>query len=44
VFEFDEDASSGKYFVTKGDLSVNFRLEPLQYKVVLATQSQPPGD
>ena len=43
VFEFDEGASSGKYFVTQGDLSVNFRLEPLQYKVVLAT-SQPPGD
>jgi len=43
VFEFDEGASSGKYFVTKGDLSVNFCLEPLQYKVVLAT-SQPPGD
>jgi hypothetical protein len=41
IFEFDEDASSGKYFVTKGDLSVNFHLEPLQYEAVPATQSQP---
>jgi hypothetical protein len=43
VFEFDEDASSGKYFVTKGDLFVNFCLEPLQFKAVLGTQSQPQG-
>ena len=44
VFEFNEDTSSGKYFVTKGDLSVHFCLEPLQYKVVPVMQIRPQGD
>jgi uncharacterized protein DUF3883/uncharacterized protein DUF3427 len=33
VFEFDQGTSSGKFFVSKGDLCANFSLEPLQFKV-----------
>jgi len=29
VFEFDEGTSSGKFFISKGDLCTNFSLEPL---------------
>jgi Domain of unknown function (DUF3883)/Domain of unknown function (DUF3427) len=36
VFEFDQGTSSGKYFISKGDLYGNFSLEPLQFKVVPA--------
>lgn len=32
VFEFDEDTSSGKFFIGKGDLSSNFSLEVVQFK------------
>jgi Domain of unknown function (DUF3883)/Domain of unknown function (DUF3427) len=38
VFEFDMDTSSGKFFIGKGDLSSNFSLEAVQFKLVLADQ------
>jgi len=33
IFEFDQGTSSGKFFISKGDLRTNFSLEPLQFKV-----------
>jgi hypothetical protein len=41
VFEFDRHTSSGKFFISKGDLCARFSLEPLQFKVVPANQSMP---
>jgi Domain of unknown function (DUF3883) len=41
LFDFDEDISSGKFFVSKGDLCTNFALEPLQFKAVPAGQNIP---
>jgi hypothetical protein len=34
VFEFDQKSSSGKFFISKGDLNAKFSLEPIQFKVV----------
>jgi hypothetical protein len=41
VFEFDEDTSSGKLFISKGDLCANFSMEPVQFKVVPGNHSTP---
>ena len=36
VFEFDQNTSSGKFFISKGDLCANFSMESVQFKVVPA--------
>jgi hypothetical protein len=43
VFEYDEGTSSGKFFISKGDLRNNFSLEPLQFKVAPGNHGLPLG-
>jgi hypothetical protein len=41
VFEFDKDTCSGKYFIGKGDLHLNFSFEAVQFKLVLTDRTTP---
>jgi hypothetical protein len=39
VFEFDDGTSSGKFFISNGDLCANFSLRPVQFKALLPDYS-----